>query len=123
MNCPACGAEMLLRTTSRFSYRDGSPRKFYGCSNYPRCKTTVGAHQNGEPMGFPGDAETKGLRIAAHSWLKRVIMENNWKRNDAYSWLAARMGLDIEGCHIAMFDKDRCLRAIDVCRQEMGVMA
>ena len=35
--CPRCGASMKIRTAGR-GQRAGS--KFYGCSNYPRCKGT-----------------------------------------------------------------------------------
>lgn len=57
---------MMLRTTQKFTARDGQPRKFYGCSRYPECKTTHGAHPDGSPLGFPADQETKGARTRLH---------------------------------------------------------
>ncbi|TFB08185.1 RecQ family ATP-dependent DNA helicase [Candidatus Atribacteria bacterium MT.SAG.1] len=38
IRCPKCGAPMILRTAKRGPNAGG---KFYGCSNYPRCKETI----------------------------------------------------------------------------------
>jgi ATP-dependent DNA helicase RecQ len=38
IRCPKCGAPMILRTARRGPNAGG---KFYGCSNYPRCKETL----------------------------------------------------------------------------------
>ena len=37
-NCPKCGTTMVLRTASRGDVR-GS--QFYGCPNYPKCRSTL----------------------------------------------------------------------------------
>jgi hypothetical protein len=65
--CPNCGAEMTLRTTNKFKYRNGSPRKFYGCSRWPLCNGILASHPNGEVASTPADPETKALRKEAHS--------------------------------------------------------
>jgi very-short-patch-repair endonuclease len=36
--CPKCGSPMQLRTAKRGKH---AGQQFYGCSNYPQCKTTV----------------------------------------------------------------------------------
>ncbi|MBU4349933.1 topoisomerase DNA-binding C4 zinc finger domain-containing protein [bacterium] len=38
IRCPKCGSPMILRIAKRGSNTGG---KFYGCSNYPRCKETL----------------------------------------------------------------------------------
>jgi hypothetical protein len=38
VRCPECGSLMILRTAKR---GPNAGRKFYGCSHYPKCKTTV----------------------------------------------------------------------------------
>lgn len=65
--CPKCGAEMALRSTNKYLLKDGSPRKFYGCSRWPDCDATHGAHPDGRPLGVPGTDEDKKGRIAAHA--------------------------------------------------------
>lgn len=38
MICPECGAEMVLRTAKTGTFKG---KKFWGCSNYPKCKCIV----------------------------------------------------------------------------------
>ena len=42
--CPRCGGKLVLRTASK---GPNAGSKFYGCSNYPKCKFTAKA-----PSGF-----------------------------------------------------------------------
>ena len=39
--CPQCGGEMRLRTATRGAHRGEA---FWGCVNYPRCRTTLSAN-------------------------------------------------------------------------------
>lgn len=129
MNCPedGCDGVMVLRYSSKYD------RKFYGCSNYPRCKATHGAHQDGRPLGIPADKETKRARIEAHAafdklWenagefydppvrgrkAKRRVMRI--ARSRAYAWLRDSLGMTEDECHIGRFDLDACVRVVMVC--------
>lgn len=64
--CPKCGARMVLKTTSRYTYPSGNPRKFFSCKNFPKCNGILAAHPNGNPASSPADWETRQLRILAH---------------------------------------------------------
>jgi len=64
---------MILRETDKFKTKDGKNRKFYGCSAFPRCKETVGAHPNGVPLGIPLTDEGKSLRIELHKMLDEKL--------------------------------------------------
>ena len=55
--CPECAAPMELRP-SRFG-------QFYGCTRWPACDGTHGAHPNGSPLGTPANRATKDARIEA----------------------------------------------------------
>ncbi len=37
MTCPKCGSNLIIRTASKGKYQGN---KFYGCSNYPKCRYT-----------------------------------------------------------------------------------
>ncbi len=106
--CPECGAPMVLRTTKRFTYRNGQLRKFWGCSRWPECDGTHGAHPDGRPLGFPADKATKRARMEAHqlfdAWWKSGVMS----RPQAYVRLQQLMGLSEEDAHISRFTKERC---------------
>jgi len=77
---------MVLRTTTRFTYRNGSPRKFYGCSRYPLCEAAHGADPEGNPLGVPANKETKIARIEAHEKFDSYWKKKNLHRNQAYKF-------------------------------------
>lgn len=93
--CPECGADMKLR--------DSAYGLFYGCSRFPECKATHGAHPDGKPLGIPGDKETRVLRSYLH-----ILLCGFWdysrvaERSKMYSWLEENASKG----HISMLQKD-----------------
>lgn len=80
------------------------------------CDAYVGVHKKSKsPLGTLANKEDRYWRKKAH-----IAFDPLWntgdkmKRSDAYKWLASQMGLTIDECHIAMFDKDMCQKAIKV---------
>jgi ssDNA-binding Zn-finger/Zn-ribbon topoisomerase 1 len=104
--------------------RTGVHGLFYGCRRFPKCTATHGAHQHsGEPLGIPGDAETRKMRNEAHAKFDEL-----WKpagatmlRHEAYAWLRETLGLSSDEAHIAKFSKNQCLQLIAAlnCRDEL----
>ncbi len=135
MDCPEpdCDGHMVLRHSHKYN------GPFYGCSNFPDCRSTHGAHADGRPLGIPATKFTKQCRIRAHEafdklWEKAPdfydlpsLKMNNSKarrmykgiqriaRSRAYKWLEIKLGLADGECHIGMFDADTCARAIEIC--------
>jgi hypothetical protein len=120
--CPDCGSPMQLRETTKIKYKkSGQPRKFWGCTRYPLCKATHGAHPDGRPLGIPGNAETKQARILAHEafdalWKTKMPM---FSRGQAYRWLQCELGLGKQDCHIGSFDVATCQRVIQLCQERI----
>ena len=108
--CADCGADMALRD-SRYG-------KFWGCTNFPDCRGTHGAHPNGEPLGKPATAEVKQLRIAAHEAFD-ATWQGTRKRTTAYQWLARKMKLYHGQCHIGRFDAEKCRQVIEICKKRL----
>lgn len=110
LKCPECGAGMVRRN-SRYGL-------FYGCSRFPECRATHGAHKaTGLPLGVPGNRETKEARMGAHA-----AFDSLWRpkgapltRKNAYAWLAGELDILSNKCHIAMFDKETCQRVRALC--------
>jgi ssDNA-binding Zn-finger/Zn-ribbon topoisomerase 1 len=108
LECPECDGEMVLRN-SRYG-------KFYGCTKWPACDATHGAHANGKPLGVPADKETKEWRIKAH-----VAFDGLWKgkgqmtRNQAYKWLQEQLGMSPDECHIGRFNREQCRCVVQLC--------
>ena len=112
--CPDCNSGMRFIPTSRFG-------PFYGCSRWPDCKATHGAHREGTqlagaPLGVPANKETKQARQRAHLafdvlWAK----PNGWmKRGRAYAWMRRAMKLTKEQAHIGNFDVATCERLVQL---------
>jgi hypothetical protein len=111
--CPDCGSMMLRRTSNKFP---GHPF-FYGCSQYPICNATHGAHPNGAPFGIPANAATKAKRVEAHEVFDRLwYRSTRMSRGAAYDWLAAKLGMD--AVHMGSADIALCDRVIMVCTVE-----
>lgn len=98
--CGDCGSPMVLRN-SRFG-------QFYGCTKFPACKGTHGAHPDGKPMGIPANKETKEARITAHAAFDTLWKTNLMKRKEAYRWMRRAMDLPAKMAHISMFSKEQC---------------
>jgi len=106
--CPECGASMVLRETKKFTDDMGEPRMFYGCSRWPECTCTHGAHPTGEPMGIPGNKETRQWRMKAHSVFDPWWQKKGMKRRESYKELQKIMNMSEEDAHIAKFNIELC---------------
>lgn len=122
--CPECGAAMVLRRTAKFKWRDGVGRLFYGCSRWPACDATHGAHPDGRPLGIPADKATKQARTLAHAAFDSLREKRGWvgghkETHGAYVWLGRKLGIPEteikEKCHVAMFDSATCARVVEIC--------
>ena len=115
LKCGECESPMVLRK-SRFGM-------FYGCTKFPACKGTHGAHPDGLPLGVPANEETKKARIAAHNafdklWKdrqKNLGCSRTVARGECYAWLAVELDMRKDDCHIGRFDIDACNHVIAVC--------
>jgi ssDNA-binding Zn-finger/Zn-ribbon topoisomerase 1 len=104
IKCAECGFPMVLRT-SRYG-------KFWGCSQFPECKGTHGAHEDGRPLGIPADKETKLARIGAHEAFDRLWKSRKMTRTQAYSWMQEAMNLPKDEVHIGRFTKEQCIHLV-----------
>jgi len=115
--CGECGHEMELRTTYKYTYPNGDPRKFWGCLNYPRCRGTHGAHPDGTPFGVPANKETKIARTQAHNAFDRYWCTKGWTRGEAYKWLEQAMGLEKGQAHIGGFNAEQCTKLVSIVEE------
>jgi ssDNA-binding Zn-finger/Zn-ribbon topoisomerase 1 len=104
--CPACGGSLSLKS-SRYG-------PFYGCSNWPACDQTHGAHPDGKPLGIPADKATREARIRAHAALDTLWQSGRMKRKAAYRWMQEAMGLGPKEAHIGGFNIEQCERLVSL---------
>lgn len=108
LRCADCGAIMVRRTGNPSG---GAPRRFWGCSTFPKCRGTHGAHQRtGEPLGVPADAETRAARRRAHLAFDQLWRGGSMTRPAAYEWLRTVMAMTKDDAHIARFTLADCER-------------
>lgn len=123
LECADCGAPMKLRE-SRYG-------PFYGCTRYPACEGTHGAHPDGSPLGEPADRETREARMQAHESFDRLWEDapklecyspptapdarkkalkaiRGAARGRAYRWLAWAFDREGEDLHIGAMTKSEC---------------
>lgn len=122
--CKSCGVKTYL-TSFRFinnrnrkrKYNKNYSRLIYMC---PNCHQYVNVHKGtNEPLGFPGDKELRLWRVFTH-----YIFDKMWQklgnRNKAYKWLARKLKISIDDCHIGKFDSAQCKTTIELCIKEMS---
>lgn len=106
LHCGECGAEMRLRKSKH--------GPFYGCSTWPTCDGTHGAHPDGRPKGIPANKKTRLARMRAHAVFDLIWKQRVKKRHQAYGWMRQAMGLTHSQAHIACFSEDQCEQLIQL---------
>jgi ssDNA-binding Zn-finger/Zn-ribbon topoisomerase 1 len=104
---------MRLRETTKHCHRDGTPRKFWGCTRYPQCQGIHGAHPDGRPLGTPADKPTKQARIRAHAAFDEVWKSGAMSRGQAYGFMRDLMGMTEDEAHIGKFTAEQCETLIE----------
>ncbi|WP_446333007.1 zinc-finger-containing protein [Burkholderia pseudomallei] len=74
-----------------------------GCGSY------VGMHPFTDiPLGTLADAATREARKRAKAAFNPLWQSGSMTRTEAYTWLAARLGVAVAACHIGWFDVAMC---------------
>lgn len=127
--CPYCGGEAFFYASSEQFYGGKDYGPLWAC---PPCHAWVGVHKGTrKPYGRIADQITRRLRSEAHRYLDHMWhrkMSDLWPdhkpsvaslrvvRVDAYAWLASKMDLTQDECHIGNFDEDQCREVVRLCK-------
>ncbi|MCF8017802.1 MAG: DUF3268 family zinc-finger domain-containing protein [Vallitaleaceae bacterium] len=112
--CPYCGSQAEYADSKVVYGR--SYGMIYLCR---QCDAYVGVHKGTDkPLGRLADKELRYWKMAAHEAFDPIWKSRRMRRNDAYTWLAERMGLKPEETHIGMFDVPECKKVIKICNDE-----
>ncbi len=115
--CRYCGNHVVLTSNKEIYGREFGNGKIYLCRN---CGAFVGTHPGTDiPLGTLANEELREYRKEAHFWFDRI-----WKRPTrittrykAYGWLALKMELPREKTHIGMFEKEQCIKVVELVKQ------
>ena len=115
--CPYCNDEcVLVGGDIIYPHRkDLKDKKFWLCTP---CNAYVGTHKNSKdhaPLGTVANESLRTERSKAHKVFDPMWRDGDMSRKDAYAWLARELNIEVNNCHIAMFDIETCKRAIQIC--------
>ena len=122
--------DYCLQPAVRVTGRELHPKKtelahrfYYMCKP---CGAWVGCHKGTDvPFGRLADARLRYWRVEAHAafdpiWGKKAKGPKDQGccgRTPAYRWLAGKLGVHPDKCHIGLFDEELCQRTIDACAE------
>ncbi len=129
--CPYCHNEARLTTGSEIYGPKFSDKVFWVCNRYPDCDSYVGCHpKTKRPLGNLANEELRTLRNQAHSlfdklWQAKLARDRHqdgskYTKGEAraagYRWLAEKLGIKGQECHIGEMDVERCRQVIELCK-------
>ena len=110
VKCPYCGKTAELVDSIEIYGR--SYGMVYLCRE---CDAYVGCHPGTDkPLGRLANRELRMWKMRAHSAFDLLWKCRHMRRQQAYAWLAEKLDIPTEQCHIGMFDVDMCQKVIDV---------
>lgn len=113
--CPYCGdvSEMVKGDVIYPHRPDLYKLTFYRCDP---CDAHVGTHKGTiTPLGRLANAALRKAKSDAHKAFDPIWRGGYMSRKQAYLWLSQQLGIDVDDCHIAMFDIDACRRVERIC--------
>ena len=115
--CPYCmNLSTLVTGDIIYPHRlDLHGKYFYICTP---CNAYVGCHPGTKkPLGRLANAELRKAKLQAHNAFDILWKSGKMKRRTAYGWLALKLGIKEEDCHIGMFDVEMCLQTVKYCKE------
>lgn len=123
--CPYCSHPAVLLKGSQMPFRGNAAyddRYFWVCEP---CNAWVGCHKGGNrAFGELANRHVRRLRREVHHAFDPIWEADQGRgrsrfqsREKAYRWLADKLGIDREACHIGMFDETACVVALAILRQ------
>lgn len=114
VDCPYCGQAAVFVDSSEV-YHGRSYGMIYLCRP---CEAWVGVHKGTDrPLGRLANRDLRQAKMAAHAAFDPFWKNGVMVRSTAYRWLAEKLEIDPQDCHIGMFDEAQCWRVVSVCNR------
>lgn len=114
--CNICGGEVeLVKTTSIYGHNLKYGKKCEYCYHCKKCDAIVSTRKDDPTtaLGILADKETAQLRQKCHDMFDK-FWKNSKQRTTCYTKLAQELGIEVEDCHFAFFDKERLNSAYQI---------
>lgn len=82
------------------------------------CAAYVGCHKQSpkhEPMGRLANSDLRNWKRRAHEAFDPRWRDGKEFRGKSYKWLADKLGITVDDCHIGEFDVDLCQKVVEAC--------
>jgi len=113
IRCPYCGDHAEFSETSESIYHGRDYGPVWICA---LCQAWCGCHKGTDrPLGRLANAELRTARIAAHAAFDPHWKTFGFSRMTAYQYLSDALEIDVDECHIGLFDAGMCRRVVAVC--------
>jgi hypothetical protein len=115
VKCDYCGKD-AVKVTGKEVYphrKDLCNKQFWWCEP---CDAYVGCHRDGRPLGRLANAKLRRLRMKAHEKFDKIWQSGRVSRTEAYKLLAKKLGIEVDNCHIGMFNDDACVDVLRACK-------
>ena len=112
--CPYCSRPAVFTPNSTSVYHGHDYGPLWLCNP---CQAWVGCHADTTPLGRLANKELRRLKVRAHTAFDVLWKSGHMSRGGAYAWLADRMEVTKDQCHIGLFNEAQCLLVETVCRQ------
>ena len=114
--CPHCGGSVSWvdnRVIYGQSYGDWPYA--YICAD---CRSYVGLHPfTNIPLGTLATAAIRKARSLNKPYFEALFKTGKMDRSTAYTKLAEKLSIPVEGCHFGWFDEERCHKAAVAARE------
>ena len=119
--CPYCGAKILLKDATYIYHKKKAKEwgKVWVCANYPSCNSYVCCHKGTDlPLGRLANERLRCLKSEAHLQFDVLWKSGLMNRREAYKWLSDMLKIELEDCHIGLFDIKMCQKVIHLCGKQ-----
>lgn len=115
-HCDNCCSLNIELTTNDQIYGDWP--KIWFCND---CKAAVGCHPGTEiPLGRMASRKIRRLRAKAHEEFDQLWKSSLMTRSKAYQWLAGKLNIQVEECHISWLNEDQLNLTILISKEYLS---
>lgn len=108
--CPYCNASTKTIGEAEVYGREYKNRRIIACSNFPKCDSYVGTHEDGTSLGRLANKSLRNRKKQAHFWFDKIWQEKYVDRGTLYEELSEFLKLPTEYTHIGMFSETTCIK-------------
>lgn len=111
-SCDCCGSKRIVFIKSDRKIKSTQWPYIWFCKS---CKASVFCHpETNNPLGYMADSKTRLLRRILHIKFDVIWKSGKLGRRDSYRWLALKLNIPFDNCHISWLTPRQLKSAISI---------